>query len=187
MTKAVFLDKDGTLVEDIPYNVDARRMRLSHGAIASLRRLQRAGYALLVVSNQPGVALGRFDVSALQRMTRRLCATLRARGVNLAGVYYCPHHPEANCGCRKPAPGLLQRAAVEHDIELCASWMIGDILNDIEAGQRAGCRTVLIDNGNETEWQDGRYRRPHARVNDLLQAAEFVLASDGHNQAVNYA
>lgn len=182
--QAVFIDKDGTLVEDVPYNVLPERIRLTHGAGAALSTLSDAGYALFVVSNQPGVALGRFPEAALEVVRRELCRLLAGYGVILAGFYYCPHHPTGRvagysglCNCRKPRPGMLQRAAIEHGIDLGASWLIGDILDDIEAGRRAGCRTVLLDTGHETEWRRGPGRRPHHVVQDLPEAAACILAS----------
>ncbi len=179
---AVFLDKDGTLVENVPYNVDPALLRFTRGAIEALRLLADAGYRLFVVSNQPGIALGRFDGAALGRLREALEDRLRAQGVRLAGFYACPHAPtpagEApRCGCRKPAPGLLRRAAGEHDLDLSRSWMVGDILDDVEAGRRAGCRTVLLDVGNETVWRPGPLREPHCRAADLLDAARLMLAS----------
>jgi histidinol-phosphate phosphatase family protein len=95
----------------------------------------------------------------------------------LDAFYYCPHLPEAGCDCRKPAPGMLERAAREHGVELAQSWMIGDILDDVEAGRRAGCRTILVDNGNETEWRAGESRSPHYVARDLPQAAEIIAAA----------
>jgi histidinol phosphatase-like enzyme len=95
----------------------------------------------------------------------------------LDGFYYCPHAPDAGCDCRKPAPGMLERAAREHGVDLRASWMIGDILDDVEAGRRAGCRTILLDNGNETEWRDGEQRCPDYVARDLAQAAAIIAAA----------
>lgn len=180
--RAAFIDKDGTLVEDVPYNVDPALLRFTRHAVDGLRLLAEAGYLIVVVTNQPGVALGLFDTAALDRLADALAARLAAEGVVLTGFYACPHAPAAEpaeaCGCRKPAPGLLRDAARELGISLADSWMIGDILNDVEAGQRAGCRTVLLDVGNETEWQISPWRTPMHRVADLRAAALAILASD---------
>lgn len=183
--QAVFLDKDGTLVNDVPYNVDPGRISLAPGAAEGLRLLQAAGYPLMVVSNQSGIAQGYFPEEALLVVEACLHRLLAASGVQLAGFYYCPHHPEGvvpgysvHCLCRKPAPGLLLRAASERGIDMQRSWMIGDILDDVEAGRRAGCRTILIDNGNETEWQLALQRLPHHIAGDLVEAARVILAVD---------
>jgi histidinol-phosphate phosphatase family protein len=181
----VFLDKDGTLVDDVPYNVDPALIRLSRGADYGLRRLHGAGYRLAVVSNQAGVARDLFPEDALHGVTRRLRALLAPLGVELTQVLYCPHDPAGAveryrraCDCRKPAPGLLLRAAETLGADLARSWMVGDLLDDVEAGRRAGCRTVLVDSGGETEWRDGEHRRPDYRARDLAQAAEMILAHD---------
>jgi histidinol-phosphate phosphatase family protein len=178
---AVFLDKDGTLVRDVPYNVDPARTEFTEGALRGLARLAAAGYALIVVSNQPGVGLGCFSRSALDVLAHHLRERLADAGILLTGFYACPHRPPSRhgtlsaCTCRKPAPGLLQRAAREHGIALDASWMIGDILDDVEAGRRAGCRTVLLDVGNETEWRFSPLRTPTLRARDLAHAAQSIL------------
>jgi D-glycero-D-manno-heptose 1,7-bisphosphate phosphatase len=183
--KAIFLDKDGTLIEDVPYNVDPDLIRLSAGAAEGTQALHRAGYRLVVVSNQAGVARGLFPAAALAGVERRLRHLLAAAGVPLAGFYYCPHHPEGavadyavSCDCRKPSPGLILRASRELGLDPARSWLIGDILDDIEAGRRAGCRTVLIDNGQETEWEPGRWRHPDFFAPDLAHAARTILAAE---------
>src|SRR5205085_6378312 len=103
--------------------------------------------------------------------------------VPLARCYHCPHHPDGTveryaraCACRKPQPGLLLRAARDHDLDLARSWLVGDILDDVEAGRRAGCRTVLLDNGHETEWVLTPERLPHHIACDLAQAADLILS-----------
>lgn len=181
--RAVFLDKDGTLIEDVPYNVDPELLHLTQGAVEGLHVLHTAGYPLIVITNQSGVARGYFPESALVAVEERLRQLLAEVDIPLAGFYYCPHHPDgvvANyaiaCSCRKPEPGLLIHAADSHGIDLRESWFIGDILNDVEAGRRAGCRTILIDNGNETEWQMSAQRSPHYVVSDLVEAAQVIMS-----------
>jgi histidinol-phosphate phosphatase family protein len=145
-----------------------------------------------VVSNQSGVARGYFPEEALRAVENRLCGLLAEFGVPLDGFYYCPHHPEGgaqgyaiDCDCRKPRPGLILQAAREHDLDLPHSWVVGDILNDIEAGRRAGCRTVLVDNGNETEWVLTPERLPHHIATDLIEAALIIAAVGGIGQRLD--
>jgi D-glycero-D-manno-heptose 1,7-bisphosphate phosphatase len=180
--RAVFLDKDGTLVHDIPYNVDPSRITLLPGVGESLRRLQDAGFLLFVVSNQPGVALGRFPASALGGVEARLDELLTEFGVVISAYAWCTHSPAGTrgsgtiaCTCRKPRPGLILDTAATHGVSLGESWMIGDILDDIEAGQRAGCRTILVDRGHETRWRAGKLRTPNAIVYQFADAATFVI------------
>lgn len=169
---AVFLDKDGTLVDDVPYNVDPAKIVLATGAAKACAELTAAGFRLVVVTNQSGISRGLFDAHALVAVEARLRALLR---VPLAGFYHCPHGSQDGCTCRKPMPGMLTAAARDLDVDLATSWMVGDILNDVEAGRSAGCRTVLIENGNETEWRAGRLREPHFRVPGMLAAASAIL------------
>lgn len=178
MHKAVFLDKDGTIVHDVPYNIDPSKIEFTPGCAEALLRLHEAGHHLIVISNQPGVAKGLFSLKELQSAERFLARRLASLGIPIKAFYYCPHHPEgvAACGCRKPAPGLIEQAAREHDLDLAYSWMIGDILNDIEAGRRAGCRTILINNGNETEWVRSSFRTPDYTVSGLLEAADIICS-----------
>jgi histidinol-phosphate phosphatase family protein len=183
--RAIFLDKDGTLVENIPYNIDPELIELSWHAASALQIFQQLGYALFVVTNQPGIAKGLFTESALEPVRLRLSEHLAQYGVILDGFYYCPHSPDGaisryaiRCTCRKPMPGMLLQAARDHGIDLLHSWMIGDILHDVEAGRRAGCRTVLIDNGNETEWKSSELRTPHFTAPDLYVAAQLIAAED---------
>jgi len=184
--RAVFIDKDGTLVENVPYNVNPALQTLTWHAGQGLQLLTQLGYKLIVVTNQPGVAKGLFTETALGPLQHRLAEKLAQYGVALDGFYYCPHSPDGAvgryaiaCTCRKPMPGMLVRAAHEHGIDLAGSWMVGDILNDVEAGRRAGCRTVLIDNGNETEWKLSALRTPHLTAPDLYAAASLIAAADG--------
>jgi histidinol-phosphate phosphatase family protein len=174
---AIFLDKDGTLVEDLPYNVDPARVRLAPHAIEALALWRDAGYRLVVITNQPGIGLGRFDVAGLERLHRTLGRRLARARVPVDGFFACPHRAEVGCRCRKPQPGLILHAAELLRLDLRRSWIVGDILNDVEAGRRAGCRTVMLDVGHETEWQPGPLRTPHYRCTDLLQAARATVCA----------
>jgi D-glycero-D-manno-heptose 1,7-bisphosphate phosphatase len=181
MEKAIFLDKDGTLVEDVPYNVDPEKIKLYPDVPLALKRLQDQGYKIVVVSNQAGVAYGHFEEGALEAVWKRISNLLERADVHVEGYYYCPHHREGkvegfniSCDCRKPEPGMLTRAARELNIDLSQSWMIGDILNDVEAGNRAGCKTILINNGNETEWIMGEHRVPDYFAASVLEAAIMI-------------
>lgn len=191
--KAVFLDKDGTLIEDVPFNVDPELIRLTEGALEGLRLMQEAGFKLIVVTNQSGIARGFFEENALHAVRDRLRKFFASANVTLADFYYCPHHPEGevdqyavDCYCRKPHPGMLERAALEHEIDLSESWLVGDILNDIEAGNRAGCRTVLLNNYHETEWNLTPIRQPTFIVSDLKRAAHIITLESKMERLARY-
>jgi D-glycero-D-manno-heptose 1,7-bisphosphate phosphatase len=184
--RAVFLDKDGTLIHDVPYNVNPDLITLAEGVAEGLPLIHAAGYRLIVVSNQSGVARGYFPEQALVAVEARLRQLLSQIGVPLAGFYYCPHYPAGTepgysraCDCRKPQPGLLLRAAREHEIDFARSWLVGDKLDDVETGRRAGCETILIDDGQETEWSLSPQRLPHHIAADLAEAAKIVTALGG--------
>lgn len=149
--KAVFLDRDGVLIEDTGYPDDPASISLLPSVGEGLRALLAAGWRLVVVSNQAGVARGKFSLATLEAMHERLVVLLEAEGVSLDALYFCPHHAEhgsppfnIDCDHRKPAPGMLRSAADELDLDLRSCWMIGDRESDIEAGRAAGCRTILI-------------------------------------------
>lgn len=188
MNKAIFIDKDGTLIPDLPYNVNPQLITLENNSSEGLNRLQAAGFLIVIISNQSGVARGYFHQESLAAVEIKVKSLLANEGIELNGFYYCPHHPEGTvtpynieCTCRKPFPGLILEAARELNIDLKLSWMIGDILNDIEAGSRAGCKTILIDNGNETEWQIDGNRIPSFVVKSINQAAESILLGIANN------
>jgi D-glycero-D-manno-heptose 1,7-bisphosphate phosphatase len=182
MTAAIFIDKDGTLVDDVPYNVDPGKVRLAHGAFGALAALRGAGYRLVVVTNQSGIARGLIDDAGVQEIGRHLAEVLAAGGIPLDGYYYCPHHPDGSveaysveCDCRKPAPGLIHRAAADLGLDVPASWMIGDIAADIDAGIAAGCRTALVNDLPERELPHVT-RPPDVVARTLSAAAEGILA-----------
>lgn len=189
MNRAIFLDKDGTLIPDIPYNVNTDLITLQTETIEGLKSLHAAGFMLIVISNQSGVAKGHFAEGKLPPVVQKLTQLLAEQQLPLNGFYYCPHHPEGtvdgydiNCDCRKPEPGMLYKAAAELNIDLTKSWMIGDILNDAEAGNRAGCQTILIDNGNETEWLNGDFRTPTIICKNINEAAQKIITYSSYEQ-----
>ncbi|HZO70688.1 MAG TPA: HAD family hydrolase [Ktedonobacteraceae bacterium] len=154
--RAIFLDRDGTLVHPVHYPSCPEQLRLYDHIGSELYGLQLMGFRLIVITNQSGIARGYFTEADLHQMHQHLAHELAASDVYLSGIYYCPHHidgiiPELaiQCDCRKPEPGMLLRAAAELDLDLHRSWLVGDILDDIEAGNRVGCRTMLVDLGTE--------------------------------------
>ena len=157
MEKCIFLDKDGTLIYDEPYNVSLDKIRCYEDIYAPLRNLTEVGYKLIIVSNQSGIAKRYFTEKQLHEAFKHLVSILRKEGVYITDYYFCPHaSPERKqehvkaCSCRKPLPGLLTQAAEDYNIDLTQSWMIGDIIADTGAGRAAGCNTILIDrNGQE--------------------------------------
>lgn len=150
---AVFVDLDGGLVEHRPCNVDPALLALQPGAAAALASLAAQGYVLLVVTNQSGLARGYFTRTQFAHLQAALEKQLLDAGVVLLDFLVCPHAPGPDggpsCLCRMPAPGLLMRAARRHGLDLARSWMVGDSLDGIEAGRRAGCRTLLLAGGHE--------------------------------------
>jgi len=178
----LFIDKDGTLIENVPYNADPALLRFMPGAGEALARLQRAGVALVIVTNQSGLARGYFSRAQFALLQQALQQRLRDEfGVALLDVELCPHEPDARgrpaCLCRKPAPGMLIRAAQRHGLDLARSWMVGDTLDDVEAGHRAGARGLLFDSGGETVWRHSRLREPEATFTHWAAVADHVLAA----------
>ena len=156
--EAFFLDRDGTLIEEVHYLSEPSQVRLIPGAAEAVRVLNSAGMLVVIVTNQAGVARGYFPESRGAEVHDRLSALLAAHGARIDAYYHCPHHPtegvgeyRVECDCRKPRPGLLLRGARELDIDLARSWMVGDKLSDAEAGAAAGCRTVLVRTGHGDE------------------------------------
>ena len=149
MRRAVFLDRDGTIIEDGDYLADAKRVRLLDGAIPVLRWFRDRDLLLVVVSNQSGIARGLITPAQHDEVDARLRSLLESEGVPLAAAYYCAHGPADGCACRKPLPGLIDQAAREHDIDRARSLMIGDKLADVAAGRAAGCTTALLGPGKD--------------------------------------
>ena len=167
---AVFLDRDGTIIEDVGYLGDPEGVHLLPGAAEAIGRLNGAGLLAVVVTNQSGIARGMFDEAAYQATRRRLDLLLDQRGARLDAQYHCPHHPEVTgpCECRKPGLQLYRRAADELGIDLPASWWVGDRLRDVEPATSLGGRGIVL----------GRpATAPFTFAADLSDAVTGILAS----------
>jgi D-glycero-D-manno-heptose 1,7-bisphosphate phosphatase len=182
--KAVFLDRDGTINVEVQYLSQVKDFQFIPGVPWALKCLKEAGYLLVVVTNQSGIGRGLYDEAALDTIHSHMHEDLAKFGASIDACYFCPHHPEhatgdyrQECGCRKPLPGMLQQAALDLDIDLAASFMIGDKLADVEAGLAAGCTSLLVLTG----YGSGQVAQLPADVcayPDLLSAAEAILARD---------
>ncbi|HXZ83992.1 MAG TPA: HAD family hydrolase [Myxococcota bacterium] len=144
MRPFVFIDRDGTLIEDRHYAHELTDYAPLPGAYEAVRALRAAGFGTAVVTNQSGIGRGLFSEADFARFEAHLLADFAAHGAPLDASYHCPHLPDAGCDCRKPRPGLLQRAQREHAVDLARSWVIGDKESDLELARSAGCAAVLV-------------------------------------------
>lgn len=183
--RAILLDRDGTLVHASHYPSRPEQLRLYDGIGSYLALLQRQGFRLVVITNQSGIARGYFTENDLERMHTYLREQLRPFGVTLDAIYHCPHHPDGvieslaiRCDCRKPRPGMLLRAAQDLNLDLSSSWFLGDILDDVEAGNRAGCNTILVDLGTES-LPAHLLRTPAFVARNTLHALQIIQAVEG--------
>jgi D,D-heptose 1,7-bisphosphate phosphatase len=170
---AVFLDRDGTVMEDTGYPDDPDDVRLLTGAAAAIARLNRAGLLVVLVTNQSGIGRGFYDEAAFRAVQRRLVEALAAEDAHLDAVYFCPHSPdrEPPCDCRKPAAGMFERAARDHSIDLAASFFVGDRTRDIQAGLDRGGTGILVGAQAGEEPPDTALREP-----SLAAATDRILA-----------
>jgi D-glycero-D-manno-heptose 1,7-bisphosphate phosphatase len=175
---AVFLDRDGTLVKEVGYLTDPGDLELLPGVAEGLRLLKAAGFAVVVISNQSGVGRGLFSLTNVHLAMARLRRLLRSQGVELDGIYFCPHRPDAGCACRKPGTALIERATEDLRLRARSSFMVGDKRLDVETGHRATARGVLLRTGygrDEERREGGPADQPDAVCDDLLEAARWIL------------
>lgn len=184
LKKAVFLDRDGTINVEKDYLVRPEEFEFIPGVPAAIARLKSAGFLVIVVTNQSGVARGYFDIDAVHRLHEHLQRQLAEVGTAIDGFYLCPHHPEhgvgelkIDCDCRKGSPGMLLQAAVDYGIDLEHSYMIGDKLADVEAGKRAGCQPILVLTGYGQSEVGKLPGNEVPVVTDLPAAVDYILAS----------
>lgn len=170
MKKAVFLDRDGTVIRDMVYLNDPNQIYFFDESYAALSMLHNAGYLLILVTNQSGVARGLVQIENLHKINEIVVDTYAKHNIPIAAVYYCPHPVDGGCSCRKPKPGMLLDAAKKFDIDLKNSWMVGDRLTDVDAGLAAGCRSVLLTEAHPEKMPTGAF----VTVN-VLEAATVIL------------
>ena len=179
MNIGVFLDRDGTINEEMGYINHPSRFHLLPGTIAAIARLNRAGIKVVLVTNQSGVARGYFPASLMEQIHQQLQQVLHQGGAYLDGIYICPHGPDAGCDCRKPRPDLLYQAVRDLKIDLSRSFVVGDRFIDIELAANAGARGILVLTGygrGELEYYQGPKRtEPVYIASDLEDAARFIL------------
>lgn len=187
--RAVFIDRDGTISEEVGYVNHPSRYRVFPYSAEAVRLLNAAGWLAILITNQAGVARGYFAESVIGEVHGLLAGELEQGGARLDAIYYCPHHPTVgeppyrlDCDCRKPRPGLVRRAAAEFDIDTAASWMIGDRYGDVEFAHNAGVRPALVLSGygrGEWEYQRATWRHePELVAENLLAAVREILRRD---------
>jgi D-glycero-D-manno-heptose 1,7-bisphosphate phosphatase len=187
MAKAVFLDRDGTIIEDTGYIGECERVVFLPGVAEAIKLLNENGFKVIVTTNQSGVARGYFTEENVAEVNKFIQESLARHGATIDGIYYCPHHIDGTpgryrqaCYCRKPNPGLIERAARDFNIHLAESCAIGDKTIDVIAGHRAGCRAVLLSNGTPEVGDSNGEQSPEYIATDLAEAVKWILKSESH-------
>ena len=194
--RAVFIDRDGTISEEVGYVNHPSRYRVFPYAAEAVRRLNQSGWLAILVTNQAGVARGYFTEEMIGAVHRILVEELERGGAYLDAIYYCPHHPSVgappyrlDCDCRKPKPGLIRRAAAEFDIDLARSWMVGDRYGDMEMARNAGLRSAFVLSGygrGEWEYQREQWKyEPDTIAEDLLHAVRAIIEMTREEEAAS--
>jgi len=170
---AVFLDRDGTIIDDIGYLADPEGIHFYPGVPEALKRLQEEGYLLVVITNQSGIGRGYFNEETAHSVNFAMLNLLKEKGVIFSAIYYCPHHPEENCGCRKPELLMVQRAVNDLGIDQSRSWVVGDIDRDVRTGINAGLSSILVETGKA---EKGDVPANIKRCKTVVEAVGFILS-----------
>ncbi len=189
--RAVFLDRDGTINEEVGYVNHIERFNLLPRAGQAIRLLNQRGWKVVVITNQSGVARGYFPESLIDQVHQKMRDLLKKDGAHLDGIYYCPHHPEIGippyrqkCRCRKPATGLIEAAVKELNLDPSGSYMVGDRGADIEFARRVGAKAILVLTGygrGEWEYSGEQWQvKPDHVAEDLLEAVQWILLQESH-------
>lgn len=180
MNGAVFLDRDGVIIENREDYVKSwADVTYVPGALEAIRQLTEAGWPVIMVTNQSAVGRGIITIPFLEWLHNRMLAEIEAAGGSVLAVYYCPHRPDGECTCRKPRPGMLQQAALDHNINLASSYIVGDALSDIAAGRAVGTRGVLVKTGRgaaQAQLLDSTANTDFPIVDDLTAAVHTIIA-----------
>jgi histidinol-phosphate phosphatase family protein len=172
MNRAIFFDRDGTIAVDVQYCRRPEDFKLFAETPKVIRALNKQGFKVIIVTNQSGISRGYFDESTLEKIHKKMKADLARKGAHIDGIYYCPHHPDDNCSCRKPKPALILQAAADCDIDLENSFVVGDLPKDIDLGKAAGCHTILI---NQSDTDSYKSSVPDVIVASISNIPNIVL------------
>ena len=173
VSAAVFLDRDGTINEDVEYLHEVENFKLLSNVIEGIKKMQRMRYKIVIITNQPGIGLGYFKKEDFYRVNKRMLREFSSAGINVSKIYFCPHSKSENCECRKPGTALIVRACSDLNLDVSMSYFIGDKTSDIEAGKRAGAKTILVKTGFGGD--DKRFdAKPDYTAKDLLDAAGYI-------------
>src|SRR5918999_1621312 len=182
MRTTVFLDRDGTINEEVSYLGHPDLLCLIPGAAEAIRLLNEADCLAIVVSNQSGVGRGYFSTATVEAIHQQLAKQLAIHGAYVDAIYYCPHHPSEGCNCRKPKTGMLVRAARDYGIDMHRAFVVGDKVSDLDAGRQVGCKTVLVLTGygeQARETSKNPSFQPDYISTDLYDAVKWILAEEG--------
>lgn len=171
----VFLDRDGTINEDLNYIDSPERLIIIDGASSAIRKLNSKGFKVVVITNQSGVGRGYFTKEAVDVVNKRLEEILKKDGAHLDGIYYCLHHPDDNCECRKPKIGLVEKAKKDLHIDLNKSYIVGDKISDIEIAQNIGGKGILVLTGKGKDEEKKIKQKPCYIAKDLSDAVEWII------------
>jgi histidinol-phosphate phosphatase family protein len=176
-SKAVFIDRDGTINVNVNYLDDPDNFQMYPTVAKGIKHLQKQGFKIIIITNQSGIARGFFSQEILQKIHEKMLHQLSKEGATVDAIYYCPHHPKDNCECRKPRVGLFEKAAEEFNIDMRQSFMIGDRMLDIEAGYKSGCKTILVPENHSKvkEELEASIIKPDYICNDFYSGVLWIV------------
>lgn len=182
MNRAVLIDRDGTISKNVPYCSSPKDFELLPEVAEGIKLLNKHYFKVVVVTNQSGIARGYFTEETLAKIHDKMRDELARHGAYIDAIYYCPHHPDDDCDCRKPSPRMVLQAASDLNINLSQSYVVGDSEMDIEMGKRAKCKTILIKPGDNVGKAIDCSFKPDYMVSNVIEAAQLVIAETGNSR-----